>query len=245
MTDPGRRLRTGLAAAAAALLLGGCAEAMRWAHPERAPMSSWPFDETRRTAGAGEYVVQEGDTLYSVARRHALAPDDLAAWNGIEREGVIRPGDVLRLAPPAQAPAAGPRATVAAAPRAVERRADFQWQWPAQGDIAKSFAPGGVSNGIDIAGALGQPVMAAGPGKVVYSGSALKGYGELIIIKHDDVYLSAYGYNRRRLVQEGETVAANQPIAELGVGREQKPLLHFEIRERGKPVDPLALLPPR
>ena len=86
-------------------------------------------------------------------------------------------------------------------------------------------------------------MVAAAPGKVVYSGSALKGYGELIIVKHDDLRLSAYGYNRRRLVAEGATVAAGQAIAELGLGPEQKPLLHFEIRERGKPVDPLRYLP--
>ena len=80
---------------------------------------------------------------------------------------------------------------------------------------------------------------------MVYSGSALKGYGELIIIKHDDLHLSAYGYNRRRLVEEGTQVASGQPIAELGLGPEQKPVLHFEVRRRGKPVDPMEFLPDR
>jgi len=104
---------------------------------------------------------------------------------------------------------------------------------------------GNGNKGLDIAGQVGAPVVAAGPGKVVYSGAALKGYGELIIIKHDERYLSAYGYNRRRLVAEGELVTAGQRIAELGLGPEQKPLLHFEIREKGKPINPLGLLPPK
>ncbi len=101
------------------------------------------------------------------------------------------------------------------------------------------------NKGIDIAGKLGQAVVAAGPGKVVYSGSALKGYGEMVILKHDEQYLSAYGFNQRRLVKEGDVVAAGQPIAELGIGPEQKPELHFEIRDRGRPVDPSTLLPAR
>ena len=79
----------------------------------------------------------------------------------------------------------------------------------------------------------------------MYSGSALKGYGELIIIKHDDAHLSAYGYNRKRLVEEGAMVAAGQAIAEVGFGPEQKPVLHFEVRRKGKPVDPAEYLPKR
>jgi len=107
------------------------------------------------------------------------------------------------------------------------------------------FAPDDGAKGIDIAGQPGQIVVASAPGKVVYSGSALKGYGELIIIKHNEQYLSAYGYNRKRLAEEGQQVAAGQPIAELGLGPEQKPRLHFEIRDKGKPVDPTFLLPRR
>lgn len=119
-----------------------------------------------------------------------------------------------------------------------------RWSWPTAGKVLRSYNLAAGSKGIDIGGQLGQPVNAAGPGKVVYSGSALKGYGELVIVKHDDTYLSAYGYNRVRLVKEGDTVRAGQTIAELGVGPEQKPVLHFEIREHGKPVDPMRFLPP-
>jgi len=118
-----------------------------------------------------------------------------------------------------------------------------RWQWPTSGVVLRKYDMASGSKGIDVGGELGQPVYAVSPGKVVYSGSALKGYGELIIVKHDDTYLSAYGHNRRRLVKEGDEVRAGQTIAELGIGPEQKPLLHFEIRENGKPVDPLAFLP--
>lgn len=96
-----------------------------------------------------------------------------------------------------------------------------------------------------IAGRLGQPVRAAAPGKVVYSGSGLVGYGQLIIVKHDETYLSAYGFNRKLLVQEEDEVRGGQVIAEMGTNGTDGPMLHFEIRSNGKPVDPLRYLPPR
>ncbi|MDE0854195.1 MAG: peptidoglycan DD-metalloendopeptidase family protein, partial [Nevskia sp.] len=128
---------------------------------------------------------------------------------------------------------------------AVHHLAAGRWEWPTRGKVARTFSADGSSKGIDISGDPGQIVVAAAGGKVVYSGSALKGYGELVIIKHDEQYLTAYGYNRRRLVEEGQEVLAGQPIAEVGLGPEQRALLHFEIRDRGKPVDPLPLLPRR
>lgn len=119
------------------------------------------------------------------------------------------------------------------------------WRWPVDGTVIRGFNIDAGARGLDFTGTLGQPVVAASGGKVVYSGSALKGYGELVIIKHDDLHLSAYGYNQRRLVKEGDVVSAGQQIAELGNGPENKPLLHFEIRERGKPVNPVPYLPAR
>ncbi|MDB5968996.1 MAG: Lipoprotein NlpD [Hydrocarboniphaga sp.] len=119
------------------------------------------------------------------------------------------------------------------------------WRWPVDGTVVRGFNIDNGARGLDFTGNLGQPVVAASGGKVVYSGSALKGYGELVIIKHDDLRLSAYGYNQRRLVKEGDVVSAGQQIAELGIGPENKPLLHFEIRERGKPVNPVPYLPAR
>jgi lipoprotein NlpD len=120
------------------------------------------------------------------------------------------------------------------------------WQWPAQGPVIRSFSPdGNGKKGIDIAGELGQPVQAASGGKVVYSGGGLVGYGQLIIIKHNDDFLSAYAHNSKLLVKEGEQVRAGQTIAELGSTGAARPMLHFEIREHGQPVDPLRYLPRR
>ncbi|MGH8457496.1 MAG: peptidoglycan DD-metalloendopeptidase family protein [Stenotrophobium sp.] len=121
--------------------------------------------------------------------------------------------------------------------------ANFEWAWPLNGPVARNYAPSDGNKGLDFTGTLGMPVLAAAPGRVVYSGNALKGYGELIIIKHDETFLSAYAYNRRRLVNEGDVVTTGQPIAELGLGPQSKPLLHFEIRVRGQPVNPLDYLP--
>jgi lipoprotein NlpD len=109
-----------------------------------------------------------------------------------------------------------------------------------------TFAPNDPTRqGINIAGNAGQPVSAAADGVVVYSGSGLIGYGELVIVKHSDEWLSAYGHNRRRLVSEGEAVKAGQQIAEMGRSGASRDMLHFEIRRNGRPVDPQGLLPRR
>lgn len=122
---------------------------------------------------------------------------------------------------------------------ARERR----WQWPAAGQVLRRYS--GSRHGIDIGGASGDPVRATGGGKVVYSGSGLKGYGKLVIIKHDERYLSAYGYNSRLLVEQGAEVGAGDQIAEMGVGPEQQAAVHFEIRRDGQPLDPARILPER
>lgn len=120
------------------------------------------------------------------------------------------------------------------------------WRWPAHGNLIGRFAAGDPKRqGIDIAGTAGQPVVAAADGVVVYSGAGLVGYGELIIVKHTDEWLSAYAHNRRRLVAEGAVVKAGELIAELGRTGTSRDMLHFEIRRNGKPVDPLQVLPPR
>lgn len=284
-----RRWRLPLALALAALA-AACSSAEVSEHSSHRPIAYAP---PPRVAGPGEYTVQRGDTLYSIAFRNQVDFHDLADWNGIGRDYRIYPGRVLRLTPPGSPALPPPVPAVAAAPAAVasapppslryqapppvpahapppEMPPDSapppvyaaapavsaapvggpgfdagRWEWPTRGKVSRVFSADGSSKGIDIAGDPGQIVVAAAAGKVVYSGSALKGYGELVIIKHDEQYLSAYGYNRRRLVEEGQQVAAGQPIAELGVGPEQKPELHFEIRDRGRPVDPLPLLPRR
>lgn len=238
-----------LATALIATLLAGCASALRW----------------DSDATDGHYRVRSGDTLYSIALRHDLDYRRLARWNNIGSNYLIRPGQLLRLSPPSGGngqtqvarapPSSGGRpadsAPVASSPSRPPPSPssepglpafDQRWQWPVSGAITRRFAPPD-SKGINIAAQQGSEVRAAAPGRVVYSGSALKGYGELIIIKHDDTYLSAYGYNSRRHAQEGDTVKAGQVIAEVGMGPARRSLLHFEIRKAGRPVDPLRLLP--
>jgi lipoprotein NlpD len=145
-------------------------------------------------------------------------------------------------APPATTPVTTPVNT----PVVAGARSPSGWAWPTNGILIGKFSSNGSLNkGIDIAGDLGQPVLAASDGSVVYAGSGLRGYGELVIIKHSDTYVSAYGHNRRLLVREGQQVKAGQTIAEMGSTGTDRVKLHFEIRRQGKPVDPLEFLPRR
>ncbi|MFO1349445.1 MAG: peptidoglycan DD-metalloendopeptidase family protein [Gammaproteobacteria bacterium] len=121
----------------------------------------------------------------------------------------------------------------------VDRRS---WQWPTQGRVVRGFKPDALGRkGISISGNIGQPVRAASPGEIVYSGSGLPGYGRLIIVKHSESLLSAYGYLGKMLVKEGDSVKAGQTIAEMG-GDNNQAILHFEIRKNGKPIDPMRYL---
>ncbi|MBX3711957.1 MAG: peptidoglycan DD-metalloendopeptidase family protein [Lysobacter sp.] len=145
--------------------------------------------------------------------------------------------------PPATAPARPATPVPATVPPPV---AGFAWRWPAEGTIVGGFVAGDPTRqGIDIAGNSGAPVRAAADGVVVYSGAGLVGYGELIIIKHSEQWLSAYGHNRARLVNEGQRVKAGDQIAEMGRSGASRDMLHFEIRYNGKPQDPLQALPKR
>jgi lipoprotein NlpD len=120
------------------------------------------------------------------------------------------------------------------------------WRWPSEGKVIAAYVSGEPTRqGIDIGGKAGDPVRAAADGEVVYSGNGLIGYGELIIVKHNANFLSAYGHNRSRLVKEGEKVKAGQAIAEMGASAGSRDELHFEIRKNGKPVNPLEYLPAR
>lgn len=147
---------------------------------------------------------------------------------------------------PAAAAAATTPATPVVAPESSRSEDGIEWSWPTQGRIIGRFGEGS-SKGVDVAGKLGDPVLAAAGGRVVYAGEAMRGYGKLVIIKHDNTYLSAYAHNSKILVQERDTVKRGQRIAELGDTDTEagKPRLHFEIRRQGKPVDPLKYLPPR
>jgi lipoprotein NlpD len=151
----------------------------------------------------------------------------------------------------AQAEGRAPAATTRAAPAAaatVGEAADSgessNWIWPASGKVVGTFSEGGAK-GIDIAGKAGDPVLAASGGKVVYSGTGLRGYGKLVIVKHSSTYLTAYAHNQSILVKEGQSVVQGQKIAEMGNTDAEQVKLHFEVRRQGKPVDPLKHLPPR
>ncbi|MEZ5439403.1 MAG: peptidoglycan DD-metalloendopeptidase family protein [Lysobacteraceae bacterium] len=153
------------------------------------------------------------------------------------------PRNPTPLPPPTAAPPSA-KPPVTAAP-AVASGA-VAWRWPVDGRLLATYAAGDPTRqGIDIDGKAGDPVKAAAAGEVVYSGSGLVGYGELIIVKHSDTWLSAYGHNRKRLVAEGDRVSAGQVIAELGRTGASRDQLHFEIRRNGKPIDPLTQLPKR
>jgi lipoprotein NlpD len=152
-------------------------------------------------------------------------------------------------APPVPVPADAARAAQRAeSARAASADGDdddrLDWLWPAKGRVIAGFSDSANLKGIDIAGTAGEPVLAAAPGRVVYAGSGLRGYGKLVIIKHNKTYLSAYAHNREILVKEGQQVQRGQKIAEMGNSDADQVKLHFEIRRLGKPMDPARYLPP-
>lgn len=141
-------------------------------------------------------------------------------------------------------PEVKPESKPESAPPAPVGPDDIAWQWPTSVKVSAPFNEA-TNKGLDFAGKAGDPVLAAGDGKVVYAGSGLRGYGELVIIKHNNTFLSAYGHNRKILVKEGQQVARGQKIAEMGNTDAEAVKLHFEIRRQGKPVDPAQYLPRR
>ncbi|MBT8126386.1 MAG: peptidoglycan DD-metalloendopeptidase family protein [Gammaproteobacteria bacterium] len=196
-------------------------------------------------------TVRSGDSLSRIAYQYDLSTQQLASINGIKSPYIIHPGQTLRLTaskathatkPPTK-PIARPakQTTTASLP---SENSKINWQWPVSGKLIATFN-GNKSDrkGINIAAKEGKAIKAAAPGKVVYSGNGLISYGNLVIIKHNRTYLSAYAHNRRLLVKEGEIIKSGQKIAELGKTGTDSPYLHFEIRKNGKPVNPLEYLP--
>ena len=160
------------------------------------------------------------------------------------------PVPTVAVPPPAEKTPVEKPAAPAAAPSVAASEGEVEWSWPAAGKVIATFNNDGggaqeASKGIDIAGKLGDPVQAAAAGKVVYVGSGLRGYGNLVIVRHSPAFLSAYAHNSRILVKEGQAVTRGQKIAELGNSDADQPKLHFEVRQQGKPVDPLKFLPAR
>lgn len=195
-----------------------------------------------------QHVVKSGDTLSSIAWRYSKNTSDLARWNRLGDGSLIYPGQVIRLTPPGRT-ASRTGTTGRPAPKPlppVPTQPPPPWSWPTVGNINVPFGgKPGTGTGVLIDGKAGQPVLAAASGTVVYAGSGLIGYGKLIIVKHNDTYLSAYGYNASLLVAEGQAVKRGQRIATMGEGPERKARLHFEIRRNGKPVNPRQYLPAR
>lgn len=267
------------------------------------------------------YIVQKGDTLYSIALNHGIDFKKLAEWNDIVDPKTIRPGQRLSLSAPVKdaqptlfalpqqpvettigsteqpsnvasqasdtrktnlktspkalklpfteqnvarlkdpatnlspaqkspsSPVAERNTRIEAAPQpepqkfdSAVKQSDAEWIWPTTGKLLSSFSKN--SKGVKISGQAGQPVLASAAGEVVYSGHGLRGYGNLIIIKHNNTFLSAYAHNSKILVKEGETVVKGQKIAEMGNTDTDTIQLHFEIRKHGKPVDPMEYLP--
>lgn len=222
----------------------------------------------------GYYTVKPGDTLIRIGLDQGQNWRDVARWSNLDNPNQIEVGQVLRVAPPSPTvaggavskpvsantvtptPIAGVDKPAAAAvpaqpPSAPANPAvpatpddDIAWIWPTSGTVLAGFDE--VKNkGMDIAGSAGDPVLASADGRVVYAGAGLRGYGNLIILKHNNTYLTAYAHNQVLLVKEDQTVRKGQRIAEMGNSDADRVKLHFEIRRLGKPVDPSKYLPSR
>lgn len=217
----------------------------------------------------GYFTVRPGDTLIRIGLETGQNWRDIQAWNQLTNPNLIEVGQVLRVAPPGvdpSQPAAAPvsSGTVAArplpapgtstppatspaasAPVPAAASADaVAFVWPVAGSVIETFDEA-KNKGVDIAGKLGEPVLAAAEGRVVYAGAGLRGYGNLIILKHNNTYLTAYAHNQSLLVREDQAVKQGQKIAEMGSSDADRVKLHFEVRRQGKPVDPLKYLPGR
>jgi lipoprotein NlpD len=225
--------RSALSLVVVVLLVTACGPSSLWDQP--------PPDQ---------HVVRAGETLFTIAWRYGKDHRDLARWNNLGDGSLIHPGQVIRLSrPTATTPSRSTVATSKPASRPlpeVKAQAPPPWAWPTRGRIIAEFdGRPGKETGLLIAGNAGQTVRAAAAGRVVYSGGGLIGYGQLIIVKHNDTYLSAYGHNASLLVKEGQNIKKGQRIATMGEGPGQEPRLHFEIRRNGKPVNPRQYLPAR
>ena len=213
------------------------------------------------------HIVGQGDTLFAIAWRYELSVESLARANGLSRPYNIYLGQRLTLdmsraraaySAPVQAARAAPikdarpatsKSAVKKSSRAAQAKnyslpkGKWRWQWPVKGTVSRHHDTNRVFKGLNIQSAKGHKVGSAAPGVVVYAGRGLRGYGQLLIIKHSETYLSAYAHNRKMYVKEGQRVAAGQKISEVGGDPENSGRLYFEIRKNGKPVDPIRLLP--
>jgi lipoprotein NlpD len=216
-----------LALIASALLLAACSgNALRWT-PDY-------------------HTVRSGETLYSIAHSYNLDHRQLAQWNRLGDGSVIREGQRLRLKRPAGDVSASSSTNKSAKQQSQTVVPAPTWRWPTAGSVYLRYgASQKTESGIRVAGNKGQAITAAAAGEGVYAGSGLASYGNLLIIKHNEAWLSAYGFNSVLLVREGQKVGAGQSIARMGQDTSGRAVLHFEIRRNGQPVDPVRYLPVR
>lgn len=234
-----------------------------------------PLPGAENAGKLGYYTVKPGDTLIRIGLEAGQSWKDVARWNNLENANLIDIGQVLRVVPPTTAVAVVPPAsesavvattrpvvaTVAAtappsvaksaapvvaahAPAASSGEDDVSFIWPSSGTLLAGFDEA-RNKGYDIGGKAGDSVLAAADGRVVYAGAGLRGYGNLIILKHNNTFLTAYAHNQALLVKEDQAVRRGQKIAEMGSTDADRVKLHFEIRRQGKPVDPVRYLPSR
>ena len=220
-----------------------------------------PLPGIENAGKPGYYSVKPGDTIIRIGLENGQNWRDIVRWNALENPNLIEVGQVLRVVPPTSETQAVTRpvtaGTVAAvqvppagAPRPAASAAssngdeDVGWIWPAQGTLVAGFDEA-KNKGLDISGKAGDAVLASADGRVVYAGAGLRGYGNLIILKHNNTFLTAYAHNQTLLVKEDQSVKKGQKIAEMGNSDADRVKLHFEIRRQGKPVDPAKYLPAR
>lgn len=225
-------------------------------------------NKIKNSIKATEYIVKKGETLYSISWRSGIDVRDIAKWNNITTPYQIFPGQKIKLINQLRSPVKKSlqksngnidKIKVVKKPIAQKKNPAYggivdkksidlnqkvrRWKWPTKGKVITYFSSQQqISKGINIAGKRGQPVWSTADGKVVYAGDALSGYGKLIIVKHNEDYLSAYAHNDRILVKEQQTVKAGDEIAKMGSTDTDKVMLHFEVRFRGKSVDPMKYL---
>lgn len=243
----------------ASVTLVACSPARQVKVEERSTVTR--AQETERLGGSHIRLIQPGDTLYAIAFANGVDPKYLAAWNNLKLSDKLFVGRQLRLTPPvgfvykpqgankvktnsSSSPDQNKSPTLFDPPKVepLPIPSAIKWRWPTLGRVVEEFDLKIGRQGIYIAGSFGQPINASRAGEVVYVGNGLKGYGNLVILKHDDEYLSAYAQNLETFVLEGQSVIAGQRIATMGQ-QNKRVALHFQIRFDGEPVDPRRYLP--
>ena len=248
------RTLTSTVVIAVALVLAGCTSG------SLAPISNL----SSAAPSVATYVVKPGDTLNKISRATGVSESTIARINKITNPNLLIVGQTLRLSdsqtppPVTRANSLAPQpsqpsqpsqpihAPASTEPSSASRASDaglINWGWPAKGKIIQGFTP--TTKGIDIAGSAGDPIEAAADGKVIFSGDGPRGLGNLVIVEHSDGFITAYAHNKSLLVKEGQSIKRGTKIAEMGQSDTTSVRLHFEVRRRGTPVDPLQYLPAR